>query len=152
MYYSKNIFLLFIVLLMAIGCKKEDDFKAVDDKIINNYLKEENLTAHKTESGLYYIINSPGVFPKPSINSRVTVHYTGYLTTHKVFETTEGGDPVTFKLTDVIEGWQEGLQLFGTGGSGILLIPSHLGYGSTIMPGIPANSVLIFDIRLIKVE
>lgn len=151
MNYLKSI-LAILFLIVLTNCKKDDDYKERDDLVINDYLKEENLTAQKTESGLYYIINAPGVFPKPSPDSRVTVHYTGYLSTHKVFESTVGGDPVTVSLKDVIAGWQEGLQLFGEGGKGVLLIPSHLGYGSTIMPGIPANSVLIFEIHLIKVE
>lgn len=151
MNYLKSLVAVLLIITLT-NCKKDDDYKERDDLIINDYLKEENLTAQKTESGLYYIINTPGVFPKPSPDSHVTVHYTGYLSNHKVFESTIGGDPVTFSLTDVIAGWQEGLQLFGVGGKGVLLIPSHLGYGSTIMPGIPANSVLIFEVHLIKVE
>jgi FKBP-type peptidyl-prolyl cis-trans isomerase len=51
----------------------------------------------------------------------------------------------------VIAGWREGLQLFGKGGKGTLFIPSQLAYGNTPMSGIPANSVLIFDIHLINI-
>lgn len=145
--------LYFVLLLMLIaGCKKDDDLREKDDRIINEYLTQQGLTAQKTESGLYYIVEVPGVFPRPTINSNVTVHYKGYLTNKKVFDTTEGGEPATFALSEVIEGWQEGMQLFGEGGKGTLLIPSYLGYGSAIMPGIPANSVLIFDFHLINVE
>lgn len=147
----RAIFLIILLSLIA-GCKKEEDQKEKDDMIINEYLQEQNLTAQKTSSGLYYIINVPGELPKPTASSTVTVHYTGYLISGKVFDNTEGEDPLTFPLTHVIEGWREGLQLFGEGGKGKLLIPSYLGYGSTVMAGIPANSVLIFDIHLIKVE
>ncbi len=142
---------MFLIILFA-GCKKDDDLRKKDDLIINEYLTQHGLTAQKTESGLYYIIDVPGAFPRPTINSTITVHYKGYLTNQKVFDTTEGDDPATFKLSEVIEGWQEGMQLFGEGGKGTLLIPSYLGYGSAIMPGIPANSVLIFDFHLIDVE
>ncbi|HLN52717.1 MAG TPA: FKBP-type peptidyl-prolyl cis-trans isomerase [Lentimicrobium sp.] len=134
------------------GCNKDEDLKEHDDKIIRDYLKEENLSAQKSSSGLYYILTNPGFAPKPTINSTVTLHYQGYLTNHNIFDTTEGGNPATFKLTDVIEGLSEGLQLFGEGGKGTLLIPSYLAYGSAILPGIPANSVLIFEIHLINVE
>lgn len=141
-----------VLIFLLAGCSKDDDLKEKDDRIIREYLTQYGLTAQKTESGLYYIVEVPGVFPKPTINSNVTVHYKGYLTNQKVFDTTEGGEPATFALSDVIEGWQEGMQLFGEGGKGVLLIPSYLGYGSTLMSGIPANSVLIFDFHLINVE
>lgn len=151
---TKNLATLVVLafIILQTGCKKEEDIKEKDDKIIKEYLETHNLVAEKTASGLYYIIDVPGVLPKPSANSTVTVHYKGYLTNQNVFDSTEGGDPATFPLTGVIDGWQEGLQFYGEGGEGILLIPSHLGYGSSIMPGIPANSVLIFEIRLINVE
>lgn len=151
MKYFKILLPLLVVILLT-SCKKEDDTREIDDRIINDFLKEENLIAQKTSSGLYYIINVPGNFPKPSVNSSVTVVYKGYLTNLQVFDSTENNKPISVPLTDVIEGWREGLQLFGEGGKGMLLIPSHLGYGSAILPGIPANSVLIFEIHLIKVD
>jgi len=52
----------------------------------------------------------------------------------------------------VIQGWQIGLPYFSEGGSGKLLIPSELGYGSQKAGDIPANSVLIFDIQLDSVH
>jgi len=55
-------------------------------------------------------------------------------------------------LTNVIQGWQEGIPLFSEGGSGILLIPSALGYGNQSIGNIPANSVLIFEVTLINVD
>lgn len=146
------IILLAVLIPFLFSCKKEDDFKERDDQIIRDYLQAEGLTAQKTASGLYYIIQKPGSFPRPTINSTVYVHYTGMLTNKNIFDSTTGDNPVKFPLKSVIKGWQEGLQLFGVGGSGMLFIPSHLGYGSAIQPGIPANSVLIFQIHLIEVE
>ena len=148
----RQILYFILLILLFAGCKKDDDLRKKDDLIISEYLSQHGLTAQKTESGLYYIIDVPGVFPRPTINSTITVHYKGYLTNQKVFDTTEGDEPATFKLSEVIEGWQEGMQLYGEGGKGTLLIPSYMGYGSAILPGIPANSVLIFDIHLIDVE
>ena len=54
----------------------------------------------------------------------------------------------TFPLSNVIQGWQEGIPLFSEGGSGVLLIPSALGYGGQAVGSIPANSVLIFEVSL----
>ncbi len=142
-----------VLLLFGItSCTKDDDMKIRDQKIIKDYLLQEEISAFSTNSGLHYIVKVPGNFPRPSENSTVTVHYTGKLINGYVFETTDGQQPVQFSLNNVIEGWKEGLQLFGVGGKGTLIIPSYLGYGGTIMPGIPANSVLIFDIHLIKVD
>lgn len=142
---------IFILVSIITSCKKED-FKERDDQLIREYLEAKNLTATKTASGLYYIIENPGVPPKPTSYSYVTVHYTGKLLSEKVFDTTDGREPAAFSLSQVIEGWREGMQLFGEGGKGKLFIPSHLGYGSSINGDIPSNSVLIFDIYLIKVE
>jgi FKBP-type peptidyl-prolyl cis-trans isomerase len=52
---------------------------------------------------------------------------------------------ITFPLQNVIKGWTEGIPLFKEGGSGTLLIPSHLGYGSNDSNGITGGSVLVFD-------
>lgn len=60
---------------------------------------------------------------------------------------------VSFGLSQVIAGWTEGIAYFKEGGSGMLLIPSHLGYGSlNNSNGIPGGAVLIFDIELISVD
>jgi FKBP-type peptidyl-prolyl cis-trans isomerase FkpA len=53
---------------------------------------------------------------------------------------------------NVIQGWQEGIPLFSEGGSGILIIPSALGYGNQAIGNIPRNSVLIFEVNLIDVD
>lgn len=141
-----------IIILLAIACRKEDDYKEIDEKIIRDYLEEANLSAKRTSSGLYYITNVPGNFPKPSISSKVTMSYKGYLINHQIFDSTATDKPVSTQMAEMIEGLREGLQLFGEGGKGILFVPSHLGYASAVLPGIPANSVLIFEIHLIKVE
>lgn len=145
------VLLLFSSFLMN-SCKKDDDFADRDDESIKEYLESKNLTAQKTESGLYYIITVSGSSEKPDLNSLVTVHYKGYFLDDSVFESSYSGTPPTFPLANVIAGWREGIRLFGKGGKGTLFIPSNLAYGSTPRTGIPANSVLIFDINLINIE
>ncbi|MFH1121590.1 MAG: FKBP-type peptidyl-prolyl cis-trans isomerase [Bacteroidota bacterium] len=149
-----SLLLLFSLLpgLILNSCSKEEDYAEIDDKSIREYLQKKNLTAQKTASGLYYSISVPGSSLKPGPNSLVTVHYRGYFLNDSVFETSYPGSAPTFPLSGVIAGWHEGLQLFGEGGKGTLFIPSGLAYGKTAMPGIPANTVLIFDIHLINIE
>jgi len=137
------------LLLISFSCKKDnDDQAAIDDKIIKDYIAENSLDAEPTGSGLYVVINENGSGFNPSQNASVTVFYKGYFTDGDVFDET-GSEPISFRLDQVIQGWQEGIPYFKPGGSGILLIPSTLGYGSEKVGAIPANSVLIFDIELI---
>ncbi|MDA9266993.1 FKBP-type peptidyl-prolyl cis-trans isomerase [Salibacteraceae bacterium] len=140
------------ILLISFSCKKDnDDQAAIDDKIIKDYIAENSLDAEPTGTGLYVVINEEGSGFNPSQNSNVSVYYKGYFTDGEVFDET-GREPISFKLSQVIQGWQEGIPYFKPGGSGILLIPSALGYGSDDVGAIPANSVLIFDIDLVTVN
>ena len=142
---------LIIVLLFA--CKKDDsvDQQAVDRQIIRDYITENNLTVDSTESGLYYIIENPGVGENPTLSNTVKVEYKGYLTNGNVFDQTQAGQPIEFGLNQVIAGWQEGIQLFKPGGNGMLLIPSHLGYGTRgAGTSIPPNTVILFDVELVS--
>lgn len=127
------------------------DYTQENDKEITDYLTKNNLTATKSESGLYYIINEPGTGVQPTASSKVTVAYKGYFTNGNIFDQSNSSG-ITFPLSEVIKGWTEGIPYFKEGGSGVLLIPSHLAYGSYPRPGIPAGSVLIFDVKLIKVN
>lgn len=117
---------------------------------IEDYLQENNLTAQSTSSGLYYIINNPGTGENPTLQNTVIVHYHGYLTNGQVFDSSiDRGTPLEIPLSNVIQGWREGIQLFKKGGTGHLFIPSHLAYGKNPPPGIPENAVLIFDVELV---
>jgi FKBP-type peptidyl-prolyl cis-trans isomerase FkpA len=129
------------------------DYSAENEKQITEYLAKNNLTAkaQATGTGLYFIVNEQGTGKQPTASSTVTVAYKGYLTSGSVFDQSATSDGNTFQLSKLIEGWKEGIPYFKEGGSGVLLIPAHLGYGSYNQNGIPAGSVLIFDIKLISV-
>ena len=147
-----SLFAFFAMLIVVIiSCNKTKDYSQIDQDIIQQYIFDNNLNAEATGSGLYYVINNPGIGDTPTIYSNVTVAYTGSLTDGTVFDESSSTG-VTFPLSNVIQGWQEGIPLFSEGGSGILLIPSALGYGSQAVSTIPANSVLIFDVSLIDVN
>lgn len=82
---------------------------------------------------------------------KVTVHYTGWLTNGKQFDSSKGGQPITFGLNQVIKGWQDGIPGMKPGGVRRLKIPAALGYGAAgAGSDIPPNSVLIFEVELIK--
>lgn len=144
---------MFVLLMPAllINCKKEqEDFTARDQELIAQYIQDHNLDAQATASGLHYVIEEQGSGNFPTGSSNVTVKYKGYLTNGAIFDQSKDAG-ITFNLSQVIKGWQEGIPKFRAGGSGILLIPSALGYGGQARPDIPANSVLIFEIELKEV-
>lgn len=139
-----------LVLLFMLGCGSEDgqrDFTELNEQEIQDYISAEDLNAIKSTSGLYYVINHPGSANKPLPSSNVTVAYKGYFTDGSVFDESSP-EGISFNLNQVIPGWTEGLTYFGEGGSGVLLIPSRLGYGNSGRGSIPGGAVLIFDVTL----
>jgi FKBP-type peptidyl-prolyl cis-trans isomerase FklB len=107
------------------------------------------------ESGLQYRIIREGTGPKPKLTDNVTVHYHGTLIDGTVFDSSvDRGEPASFPVNGVIQGWQEALQLMPVGSKWELVIPADLAYGSRPMPGskIQANSVLIFEVELISIN
>ncbi|KAL7012746.1 hypothetical protein ACKWTF_015016 [Chironomus riparius] len=82
------------------------------------------------------------------------VNYTGSLTDGTVFDSSEGRNPLTFSLGSgqVIVGWERGLLGMCVGEIRKLQIPPELGYGNAAMGKIPKNSVLIFEVELVKIE
>ena len=147
---NRLLILLCPIIMLMISCKKPVDYDQIDEDLIQQYITDNSLDAQPTGSGLYYVIDNPGNGSSANINSTVTVAYVGKLTDGTIFDQSSSMG-TTFPLINVIQGWQEGIPLFREGGSGILLIPSSLGYGSQAVGSIPANSVLIFEISLIHV-
>ncbi|KAH6634045.1 hypothetical protein B0J18DRAFT_6809 [Chaetomium sp. MPI-SDFR-AT-0129] len=85
---------------------------------------------------------------------RVGMRYIGKLQNGKVFDSNKKGAPFSFKIGkgEVIKGWDVGIAGMSVGGERRLTIPAHLAYGSRAIPGIPANSTLIFDVKLIEIK
>ncbi|MEZ6197515.1 MAG: FKBP-type peptidyl-prolyl cis-trans isomerase [Planctomycetota bacterium] len=110
-----------------------------------------------TESGLRYSVLTPAPDgKKPKAGDKVTVHYTGWLTDGKSFDSSrKRGTPFTFTLgrREVISGWDEGVALMTTGSRFKFTIPYDLAYGENGRPPrIPARATLIFDVELISIE
>ena len=110
--------------------------------------------AKVTASGLAYKTLSPGTGDAhPVAESKVKVHYTGWTTDGKMFDSSvTRGRPATFGLDGVIPGWTEGLQLMVVGEKTRFWIPAELAYGDTPKrPGAPSGQ-LCFDVELIEVK
>lgn len=84
----------------------------------------------------------------------VAMRYIGKLEDGKVFDSNKKGKPFTFKLGkgEVIKGWDIGIAGMAPGGERRITIPPHLAYGKKALPGIPANSKLIFDVKLLEIK
>ena len=106
-----------------------------------------------TASGLQYEVITEGKGPNPKVTDTVKVHYKGTLIDGTKFDSSyDRGKPAEFPLNAVIKGWTEGLQLMKVGGKDRMVIPSDLAYGPQGRPGIPANSVLIFEVELLGIS
>lgn len=145
----------------------------LEEKVIEEYVKDNNLQGTKTESGLYYIIEKEGTGPAIEEGDQASVHYAGYLLNGQIFDTSikevaeanniynpqrdQGGGYGPFDLQvgvgQVIPGWDEGLSLLKKGDKAKFIIPSPLAYGSRgAGADIPANSILIFDVEIMDVD
>lgn len=147
---AKFLLLLSIFLISCSDDNQAVDYVSLNDEEIQDYLAEKNLQAEKSTSGLYYIADSEGTGVQPTTTDEVRVAYKGYFTNGNVFDQSPS-EGISFNLQQVISGWTEGITYFKEGGSGMLFVPAHLGYGSQDYRGIPGGSVLIFEIDLIEV-
>ena len=148
------------------------DRLVLEDETIAQYVKDNNLDATKTESGLYYVIEKKGAGPEIEEGDQASVHYAGYLLDGKLFDTSmkevamaneiyneqrdQAGGYSPFDLQvgvgQVIPGWDEGLSLLRKGDKAKLIIPSPLAYGSRgAGADIPGNSILVFDVEIMDV-
>ncbi|WP_075182593.1 FKBP-type peptidyl-prolyl cis-trans isomerase [Pantoea sp. 1.19] len=107
----------------------------------------------KTDSGLLYKVEKEGTGSAPKDSDTVVVNYKGTLTDGTEFDNSyTRGEPLSFRLDGVIPGWTEGLKHVKKGGKITLVIPPDLAYGKNGVPGIPANSTLVFDVELLDIK
>jgi len=103
-------------------------------------------------SGLQYVVIKDGNGPKPSMNDRIKVHYTGKLIDGTIFDSSyQRNEPAEFIVGQVIPGWVEALQLMSVGSKWRIFIPEELAYGSRAQGAIKPFSALIFDVELIDI-
>lgn len=175
MKFFKLVLLVLVVAAISTSCKKEPAYNlekqlAAEEITIKAYLADNNLTALRHESGVYYILSSPGTgsYPYSDLNTTaVTVKYSGKLLNGSQFDSNTDG--VTFGppqfpngLNNLIDAWKIALAPKAVGGiveGGLqnggrirIISPSPYGYGRIASGSIPANSILDFDIELIEVK
>ena len=108
--------------------------------------------AVRTPSGIASKVLQMGLgSTRPTLDSRVTVHYTGWTPDGREFENSRVGDPLTFPVTAVIPGWTEILLQMVKGEKRRVWIPGALAYDNDPRPGVPRGT-LIFDIELIEIR
>ena len=108
---------------------------------------------YEVASGLQYKVMKEGNGAQPKSSDTVTVNYRGTLLDGTEFDSSyKRGQPATFAVGGVIKGWTEALQLMKVGSKYQLFIPANLAYGEQGRPGIPPNSILIFEVELMDVK
>lgn len=132
--------------------KKSEENKQKGEAFLKGNKSKEGVVS--LPSGLQYKIITKGNGNKPGKDDMVTVEYTGKLLDGQVFDSTEKtGKPATFKVSQVIPGWTEALQLMPAGSVWEVYVPSDLAYGPRSVGGpIGPNETLIFKIHLISVK
>jgi FKBP-type peptidyl-prolyl cis-trans isomerase FkpA len=123
---------------------------AKDNKIIEDYLKANNIQAQKTAWGVYVQVIDPGQGPKPTVGKYANVKYKGSLLSGEVFD--QGVYPVRVGTGGVIKGFDEGVRQLAKGGKARVFIPSLLAYGPAgSPPKIGPNSNLIFELEVLDI-
>lgn len=140
--------------LEALRLRHQIDQFGRDTVLIDDYLKKKSLQASKTESGIRYIVQNEGKGKKIERGTVVLIRYSGYLLDGRTFDSNlDKKDPfqVVVGSGQVISGWDEMLKLMTLGSKYTVYLPSLFGYGDRNLPGIPADSVLIFEIEVVKI-
>ncbi len=105
------------------------------------------------ESGLQYKVIKEGTGLKPTMEDYLVAHYRGTLSDGSEFESSYNrGEPATFKLTNVIKGWQQAFQMMKVGSKWELYIPADLAYGEAGSGPIGPNEALIFEVELLDIK
>ena len=124
---------------------------AANKTFLENHAQQEGVLV--TESGLQYRILEEGTGSNPKPEDTVRVHYRGTLIDGTEFDSSyKRGTTIDFQVGRVIQGWQEGIQLVKEGGKIELVMGPELGYGAQETPTIPANSALVFEVELVKLN
>ena len=151
----KNIFLIFVSVLLTLSCSG-------DDNSLNNLMESEdflknnlsNPEVFEIEAGLQYEkLKTSGSGISPSLEDVINADFHGTLLDGSVFwSSIENGEPLVVTLAQLIPGCQKAISLMEVGDSWKLFIHPDLAYGTAGRPGIPSNSLLIFEVSLNSIE
>ena len=151
----KNILLIFVSVLLILSCSG-------DDNSLNNLMESEDFLKNnlsnpgvfEIEAGLQYEkLKTGGSGISPSLEDVINADFHGTLLDGSVFwSSIENGEPLVVTLAQLIPGCQKAISLMEVGDSWKLFIHPDLAYGTAGRPGIPSNSLLIFEVSLHSIE
>lgn len=148
-----NLLKITILALMLVGGNMTNEVNAAGDIPAPEDVAAIAENATTTDTGLASRVLSKGTGDtQPGAADTVTVHYTGWTTDGKMFDSSvTRGQPASFPLNGVIKGWTEGLQFMVVGERRRFWIPANLAYGENPRPGAPAG-MLVFDVELLEIK
>lgn len=130
---------------------------AREQNAIIDYAIENLLPVKPTNSGLFYRILQEGTGEPIAWGDFLSAHYKGYQLDGSVFADSEKQNrPLEFYVGNMIDAWNEGLQLIDVGGKIQLLVPSRLGYGEEGLVSsmgrtiVPPNQILVFEVEVLE--
>ena len=114
---------------------------------------KKNVEVVEIESGLQYSVITQGDSSgsNPELNQIITAHFHGTLTNGEVFWSSLDTEPLEIELSKLIIGCQKAISLMKKGDKWMVYIDPTMAYGEEGRPGIPSNSILIFEIELLEV-
>ena len=151
----KRFFTLIISLTVLVSCVQDSpNVKQIANMkfFIENQAQEG---INVIEKGLHYaVLNSGDINSKsPELSDTITAHFHGTLTDGTVFwSSVESNEPLTIQLSGLIEGCQKALSLMKINDKWRVYIDPSMAYGDEGRPGIPSNSILVFDIELLDIQ
>jgi FKBP-type peptidyl-prolyl cis-trans isomerase FkpA len=148
--------LMTMTLILTMSCDPSRKIEKEEEESIKQYLRDNNITATPTASGLYYIVNTEGTGAYPVANDSVVVNYIGAFLNGTVFDSNINTKPIVFAMGTgaVISGFEEGISYMKKGGKATLLLPSRLAYGTygDYYGGIPGYTPIIFRVELLNIK
>lgn len=144
---------------------KMETLKAEQQKALDDYIAEHNITTQPNADGLYVIVEKKGNGPKVQVGSQIRVDYTGYLLDGTIFDSSnkqiaaqndlEEHDALEFVvgMANLIKGWDDGIMGLPQGSKAKLIIPAQLAYGEKGAGDlIPPHAILVFDVEILSVK
>jgi FKBP-type peptidyl-prolyl cis-trans isomerase len=148
--FKYSLFFLVLFSIVFTACNK-DTLAGPEEDQIENYLKAKKITiTEKTNSGLRYILKTPGNGTALKAGQNVTVNYVGKLLSDKQFDA--GTFSFILGAGRVVGGFDEGIAKMKIGEKSTIIFPSKLGYGSSGSGPIPGNSPLLFEIEVVSAK
>lgn len=150
----RRVSVLLLLALVVTGCRlREEEAPPLPEIPAPVDVAAPPADASRTASGLASKVLQMGTSNvRPGPQSTVKVHYTGWTTDGRMFDSSVArGEPTEFAVSDVIPGWIEGVQLMVVGEKRRFWIPGNLAYDNSPRPGTP-KGMLVFDIELLEVK